>query len=135
MFGWIKALFGAGPEAASKALDAGIAGLDKMFYTAEEKAEALQQLSDTWLKTQAALQNETSIRSVTRRIIAFSVIFPYVFLVLAAAVSYLFNPEYSKFLLQLAEGNFGWLVLGVAGFYFGPAMFARLPIFGGGEKK
>ena len=27
MFGWFKSLFGAGPEAASKALDAGIAGM------------------------------------------------------------------------------------------------------------
>jgi hypothetical protein len=113
-------LFGAGPEAAEKVLDAGIRGLDALVFTNEEKSAARQKLSDTWLETQKVLQAETSIRSVTRRIIAFAVIFPFVALIMFAAGVYPWRPEYSKFLIDLAQGQFGWLVVTVATFYFGP---------------
>lgn len=113
-------LFSSGPDAAGKVLDAGIRGLDALVFTDEEKSAAKQKLSDTWLETQKVLQAETSIRSVTRRIIAFAVVFPFVLLILLAAAVYPFQPEYSKFLITLAEGQFGWLVLTVATFYFGP---------------
>ena len=113
-------LFGSGPDAATKVLDAGIRGLDALVFTDEEKSVAKQKRSDTWLETQKVLQAETSIRSVTRRIIAFAVVFPFVLLILFAAAVYPFNPEYCKFLITLAEGQFGWLVLTVATFYFGP---------------
>lgn len=125
---WLSTLFGAGPSAAEKVLDAGIRGIDSLVYTDQEKAEARQKLLDTWIETQKVLQNETPIRSVTRRIIAFAVIFPFVFLVLLAACVYPWLPLYSKFLLELAQSQFGWLVVGVATFYFGPMMSRILPI-------
>jgi len=108
-------------------LDAGIRGVDALVFTDEEKAAARQKLIDTWIDTQKALQQETPIRSVTRRIIAFAVIFPFVLLVLAAAVAFPFAPDYSKFLLELAESQFGWLAVGIATFYFGPMVSRILP--------
>lgn len=124
---WFSRLFSSGPEAANKVLDAGIRGLDALVFTDEEKSIARQKLVDTWIETQKALQQETPIRSVTRRIIAFAVIFPFVLLILAAAVAFPFASEYSKFLLELAESQFGWLVVGVATFYFGPMVGRIIP--------
>jgi len=131
MFRWFTKMFTGGPEAATTALKAGIAGIDMLVLTQEEHIKYQKELADTWNQTQKAIQEETSIRSVTRRILAFMTMGSFVALVLSAAVVYKFDAAYSKFLLELAEGQFGWLVMGVATFYFGP-MLGR--VFGG-EKK
>jgi len=117
--------FVSGSEAASKVLDGAIKGIDALVYTEEEKAAARQKMMDNWIELQKALGEETTVRSVTRRILAVLIVLPFVCLILAAAVIYAFDLEYAKFLLALAESQFGWLVLGVMGFYFGPYMMNR----------
>lgn len=116
IFDWFKA----GPQAAEKVLDAGIRGIDKLVYTDEEKAEARQRLVDNWLELQRTLGEETSVRGITRRILTFLTVLPYTALVIASAVCYYFNQAYAKFLLDVAEGNFGIIVLTIVVFYFGP---------------
>ncbi len=118
--------FKAGPQAAEKVLDAGIKGIDAMVYTEEEKAGARQKLMDWWLKVQQQLGEETTVRSITRRVIAFAAFGAYLLLVLVAAATYPWWPDYAKFLVDLAEGKFGWIVLTVVGFYFGPPMLQRM---------
>ncbi len=122
LFSWFKA----GPEAAEKVLDAGIKGIDALVYTDEEKAGARQKLLDQWIDLQKHLGQETTVRSITRRVIAFASIGAYILLIVLAAAVYLWLPEYAKFLIDLAEGKFGWIVLTVVGFYFGPPMLQRL---------
>ena len=117
--------FSSGSKAAEQVLDGAMKGLDAIVYTDEEKSAARQKLMDNWLELQKALGEETTVRSVTRRILAVLIVVPFVVLILAAAVVYKFDLEYAKFLLTLAESQFGWLVLGVAGFYFGPYMMQR----------
>ncbi len=117
--------FTAGSDAARTVLDGAVKGIDALVYTDEEKAAMRQKLGDQWLELQKVLGEETTVRSVTRRILAVLIVVPFVFLILAAAVVYKFDMEYAKFLLALAESQFGWLVLGVAGFYFGPYMMQR----------
>jgi hypothetical protein len=117
--------FVSGSEAASKVLDGAVKGIDALVYTEEERAVMKQKLGDQWLELQKALGEETTVRSVTRRILAVLIVVPFVFLILFAAFVYKFDTEYAKFLLSLAESQFGWLVLGVAGFYFGPYMMQR----------
>lgn len=121
LFDW----FSSGPKAAEKVLDAGVRGLDALVFTDEERAELNKKLGELWVRTQEVISQESSIRSVTRRFLAFLVTIPYVALILSAAVAFYFNPEYAKFLLQLADSKFGWLVVAVAGFYFGPHMIGR----------
>ena len=94
--------------------------------TGKTAAAVRQKLADQWLDLQKTLGEETTTRSVTRRILAVLIVVPFVALVLAAAVAYPFYPEYSKFLLELAQSQFELLALGVAGFYFGPYMFGYL---------
>lgn len=117
--------FSTGSEAASKVLDGAIKGLDAIVYTDEEKAVARQKLADQWLELQKALGEETTVRSTTRRILAILIVVPFVGLILGAALAYKFDMEYAKFLLALADSQFSWLALGVAGFYFGPYMMNR----------
>lgn len=118
--------FTSGSKAAAQVLDGAIKGIDAIVYTEEEKAAVRSKLADQWLDLQKTLGEETTTRSVTRRILAVLIVVPFVVLVLAAAVAYPFYPEYSKFLLELAQSQFGLLALGVAGFYFGPYMFGYL---------
>ena len=117
--------FASGSEAASKVMEGAVKGIDALVYTDEEKAVARQKLADQWLELQKALGEETTVRSVTRRILAVMVVGCFTVLVMGAAVAYLFDQAYAKFLLELASSQFGILVLGVAGFYFGPYMFNR----------
>jgi len=118
--------FTSGPKAAEKVLDAGIKGLDALVFTDEERAELNKQLGVQWIELQKVLGAESSIRSVTRRVIAFAVVFSFIGLVLGAAAVYPLSPEYAAFLLGVAEGKFGWLVVAVGGFYFGPYMLGRM---------
>jgi len=122
ILGWLSA----GPDAASKVLDGAIKGVDALIYTEEEKAVARQKLSDQWIELQKTMGEETTVRSVTRRVLAILIIVPFIMLTLAAAIAFPFNLEYSKFLLELAQGQFGVLALGVSGFYFGPYMLSYL---------
>jgi hypothetical protein len=120
-FSWIKG----GADAATKVLDAGINGLDALVLTDEEKIQYRQKLADNWVELQKTLGEETTVRGITRRLIALLFVASYVALILIAAALYLLVPEYSKFLIDLAEGKFGWIVLTVVGFYFGPYMIQK----------
>ncbi len=121
-FSWLLA----GPEAATRVLDAGVRGIDALVYTDEEKAVAKQKLLDGWLQLQKDMGEETTVRAVTRRILAILIIVPFVFLVLSAAVAYFFDPQYTQFLIDLADGQFGIMALAVTCFYFGPYMIGQM---------
>lgn len=120
-FDWFKA----GPDAAKQVLEAGISGIDALVYTDEEKSAARQQLLTTWVDLQKSLGEETTVRSITRRLLAMMAMVSFTLLVLVAAGLYPWDQNYAKFLLELAESKFGWIVVTVVGFYFGPPMIAR----------
>lgn len=117
--------FSAGSDSATKVLDAGIKGIDALFLTEEERLQLNKQLGEQWVKLQETLGPETTIRAVTRRILSVAVMGSYMLLCLTAAAVYQINPEYTDVLLDIAEGKFGLMTLGVAGFYFGPYMIGQ----------
>ena len=118
--------FASGPAAAEKVLDAGIRGLDALVFTEEEKAVMQKQLGEQWIEIQKVMLGETSIQAVTRRVLAIMTLGSFTTLVLGAAAAYPFAKEYAAFLLDLAQSQFGWMALGVMGFYFGPYMVQRM---------
>jgi hypothetical protein len=122
LFSW----FASGPKAAEKVLDAGISGIDKLIFTEEEKSEVRTKLADQWLELQKLLGEETTTRSVSRRIIALLFVVPFVALNVGATIVYAFSEGYARFMFEVADGQFGVLTLTVAGFYFGPYMLQRL---------
>ena len=121
-FSWLAS----GPNAAQKVLDAGISGIDKIWYTDEEKADARQKLTDDWIKLQPILQQETTVRSVTRRMLALLFCISYILILFAGVLLLLMSVnEKAVLLFDVADGKLGWIVASVIVFYFGPTMIGR----------
>ena len=112
-------------DTAKNIVDGTISGIDKLFYTDEEKADNLaerialhQKGFALWLEAQKALIGESSLRSITRRVLAVMIIGVFLLLLVGAAGVYLVNPEWSAFILTCARA-LNTLVVAVGVFYFG----------------
>jgi len=129
MISWLTGLFGSSKstdtvvETAAKGI---YNGLDALFFTDEEKAEFRQKQAETVIKFAEIAYDENSIRSVTRRWLAFMVVGPTMLFALAGAVIYIFNEPYANFLLEMAGKFIPWAG-GILAFYFGGHLVAALP--------
>lgn len=124
MFGFIKNIFG-GSEAAEhvtkKAADGIYNGLDKLVYTDEERAEMSQKGAETYLKFMEMAYDENSVRSVTRRYLAWFIALNS-FAAFWVAVGFAINNQDKMVekIVSLAEAfKIGWAFTGVVVFYFG----------------
>jgi hypothetical protein len=120
MFGWLKSLFSAPKlgDTAANVINSAVSGIDKLFYTDEEKAENAQKAFGLWLKAQEILIHESSIRSITRRYLAVMIVGVFLFLILLAAGLFAFGISSAKDVFQCAK-SIANLVFMVAIFYFG----------------
>jgi len=134
-FKWITGLFGSSDSADNvleKAADGIYNGLDKLFYTDEEKAEGLAKGRALFLDFAKVAYDQNSIRSVTRRWLAFMVMGPIMLIVILSAIFYgigIFfldtvddyntGVEYAKFLFDMVIMLAPWGT-GVMIFYYGP---------------
>ena len=66
----------------SKIVDAGIAGADKLVFTQEERADYDRKLQELHLEFIRLSANESSVRSVTRRLICLPIVYSWLFLIL-----------------------------------------------------
>lgn len=121
----IKGIF-----AAPKVLDAGLdtlsdirSGIDKIWYTEEERVDDIQLAKkegwEYWLKTQAATASENSARAITRRMLAKYYCIGFLILIFWAGAAYPISKEYSAYLLSLVKLLI-WPTGAVITFYFGP---------------
>lgn len=136
MWGFIKGMFGGSSnnsDIANKAADGIYNGLDKLIHTDEEKADALAEGRKVFLKFIDKAYDQNSIRSVTRRWLAFMVVGPtmgivvLMVLVKGLAVYMASKPggEYAKFLFETVQLLAPWAG-GVLIFYFGPHLIGAL---------
>ena len=120
--GWWSVLFGT-PKVVDTIADtvkSGVGMLDNAFYTDQEKASNALKFSDAWLNIQIATANENSIRSISRRLLAWAIMFVFLLLIISAGAIWKIDPEYSNFILKLiSDTELGWLTIGVGAFYFG----------------
>jgi len=79
---------------AANIANAAIEGLDNFNFSEEEKAKYQEKMMGVWIKVQEATANENSKKSVTRRIIAVSIVSVYLAIILAGCIAYKFDPEY-----------------------------------------
>lgn len=93
-------------------------GLDQLFFTDQERAEVSLETMKMHLALIQTTQAESSIRSVTRRMVAWAIMGTFFWLIIFAGVIWRWNLEWAKFLLELAKQIYE-LVLMVAFFYFG----------------
>ena len=120
MFNWFKGIFST-PKVVDTGLgliESGVKGIDALFFTEEEKAKQSQETYETWLEVQRVLANESTVRSITRRILAVSVMGTFLLFLIVAAFAWPFAKEWAAFLLSLSK-SLSQLVLAVAVFYFG----------------
>jgi len=129
LMGIFSTLFGT-TETAKKAVDVaadsirGVGNwIDEQQFTPEEKSEAFLRAAESHLEMIKAIQNESSVRSITRRILAWSVVSTFLIMLIAAAIVYKFDPTYGDFLLGIAtESMLGELTLSIGIFYFGTSL-------------
>ena len=115
LFSW----FQKGGEQVEKITDAVIKSGDALFYTAEEKEENAAKRRDLYFKFLELSRDENSIKSVTRRVLAFAVIGQWLLMLNVAMGLYLFGlTEQATFVFSMIQDVF-WFVFAVGSFYFG----------------
>lgn len=118
--------FSGGGKQVDKVTDAVINGLDAVFYTDEEKAGDAKKRAEIWYKFMELARNESSIKSVTRRVIAILVISHWLIFLNVALVSHLVgNEPGALFAFGLAKAML-WIVGGVGAFYFGTHLLSGI---------
>ena len=112
-------------DMAGKTVDGVIAGVDKLFFTDEEKSEASQKTIDTYLEFMKLATDENSVRSMTRRVLAVMILGSFLVMLVAAAIMWRFDPQWAGFVLGCAK-SIDNLVLAIGIFYFGPYQLTKM---------
>lgn len=150
MLGWLGGLLGlVNKNETAKGLAEDIsAGVDKMFFTNEEKADYSAKAFDGWLRMVELQKDSETYRSITRRILAVIIVFNLILMIwlcIFSEMSAFFgwfgmtSPVAQPFtqitmsIIQLA-GVFqlGWVFCTIIVFYFGPHL---IQFFSKGAKK
>lgn len=124
---WLMSLFGSGDKSGKlmeKAADGLYSGIDKLFYTDEEKAEAAQKTHETFLDFAKLAYDQNSIRSVTRRWLAFMVMFPTMLCFVITIIGQIGGFAFAAESMKLFTIMIPWAG-GVLAFYFGSHFLTR----------
>ena len=119
---WLSVLTGAPKvvDMVSDTVKSGMGMLDNWKFTDEEKAKHGLMMTKAWLEIQKTTASENSIRSVTRRILAWGIIGTFLSLVGFASMIYKWNAGWAVHIKQtIMDTQLGWLVISVGFFYFG----------------
>ena len=93
--------------------------IDERDLTDQERIELNQKAADLMLQMVKATRDENSVRSITRRYLAWAIMGTFLLMIIAAAIVYPFSTAYAEYLFKLvADTDLGWLAAGVGGFYF-----------------
>jgi len=131
-----------GSETAEKLADAAIKSGDALIYTDEEKSKTAERQRDLYFRFLELSRDESSIKSITRRVLAFAVIGQWLALInLAAglgvwgALAETKQPaEAALFVFGLIQDMF-WFVFAVGTFYFGAGIINQVSKGAGGGRK
>ena len=131
--GWLKSLFGS-RDTANKVIDLtgdaikGVGSwIDGKDFTAQEKAEQWSKAVDAHLKLIEATTNENSLRSVTRRWLAWAVT-GYMLFWGSIAMVYAIRGEKEAVasIISVMEAlSLGYVFLAIMGFYFGVQLLRK----------
>ena len=112
-------------KTSEKALDAGadvvkgaVSGIDKLFFTKEEKSEAALKAFELWIKTQEVIRDENTARSITRRILAVMILGVFLLMGIGACVLYPINILWAAHLIAVMK-ELVIMTSAVTIFYFG----------------
>lgn len=105
-------------DTASNLIGGVVDGIDAVILTEEEKIKFDLKRAELWLKVQETITGESSIRSITRRVLAVSFISVYLTLIIASAIVWQFSPEQSKHIFETAQ-TLNTPIITIIIFYFG----------------
>ena len=104
----------------SDTVKSGMSMLDNAFYTKQEQAADAGKIMSTGLAIQTAIAQENSIRSITRRLLAWSVMGLFLLLILMACIVWKFDPAWATYIKDIiVETRLMYLAMIVGFFYFG----------------
>ena len=109
-----------------KIIDSVTSGIDKSFYTPEEKADMTKKMTELNLDFVKSTMSENSVRSYTRRIIAVSIVSVFLLLMIFGVVMYFFNPLAGQFIITSTSELLGYPFLAIVVFYFGGSVVSGL---------
>ena len=112
-------------ETADNVVDGAIKGLDALFFTDEEKSRASVEVLGLVLERVKLAIGESSVRSMTRRVVAFVFCFPFVAMSLFAIAIYRVDPEWAKFALKVA-GGWKYIMVAIVIWFFGSYGFGYI---------
>ena len=104
-------------------VDGAVSGLDKMFYTNEERAEDMAKTREWFLRYLEASQPQ----NLARRFIALVVVGLWAFLVLLAAVAWQWNELYAAYVFSVIKDAVLTPFNIIIGFYFLAHLTRQLP--------
>lgn len=102
---------------ADKTADGIIAGIDKAFYTDEEKAEARQKWFSGWLALQQTIANESTPTAISRRVLAFMIMGVFLSLIVLGIALWKIDREWSRVVFDGVD-RLEWMATAVAATYF-----------------
>lgn len=116
----IKTIFSAPKviDTATDLLKTGAAGIDMMFYTDEEKELARKGWFAMVLKSEQTNQEQASVRSRTRRMLARAFCETYLFLIIISILLFKFDPEWGQYAFKMIK-IVSYAVVPIIVFFFG----------------
>lgn len=120
-------------DTVSTAVKTGFGMLDSAFYTDQEKAADAKDATRIWLEIQKVIAGENSLRSITRRIIAWAFVAEFLLAFnVGLFCALFFESKVEKVVSIVAAFQLGYIVLAIVTFYFGTYGIGQLL---GGKKK
>jgi len=107
-----------GKKEANKVLDGAISGIDKLFFTNEEKTEFNKQIADAHLEYLKTTLSENSNRSITRRYMSLALMGLFIALIIAGVIMKAFDDDYASFIFEVVS-KLDVLIMMVAAFFYG----------------
>lgn len=106
-------LFG-GSKNAETIVDGAVKGMDKLWFTDEEKNDAQQKLNEWYLR----YLETTQPQNLARRLIAIIVVGVWALLLLFSVAMYKFDPGYSSWIFATMDKLINQPFMIIIGFYF-----------------
>ena len=106
-------------KSVEKVVDAGISGLDKLFFTEEEKADYNRKLQELHLEFVKIAANESTAQSISRRMICLPVVYVWLALIAVSVALETFGFKGSTEAVRGAIGHMNTPALAAIGFYCG----------------
>jgi hypothetical protein len=120
-------------DTVSTAVKTGFGMLDNAFYTDQEKAADSREGMKIWLEIQKVIAGENSLRSITRRVIAWAFVAQFLLALNVCLVCVLFwSDKVDDVISVISAFQLGWIVLTIVAFYFGTYGIGQML---GGKKK